>query len=162
LADDAVALRPWRLADAAALAAAWADAEIRRWTEVPPDTTEAFARRWIAGESERRRRGLAIDLVVSPRARDDVVAGEIGLVMAGSGAAEMGYWTASAWRGRGFAARGAALVRSWVFSELALRELVARADPGNRASATVARRAGFTLDAGDPSGSTFVARPPAD
>ncbi|MDY7101120.1 MAG: GNAT family N-acetyltransferase [Actinomycetota bacterium] len=158
LADDVVALRPWRQADAPSLAAAWADPEIRRWTEVPPDTSEAFARRWIAGEAERRRRGLAVDLVMTPVDDEDRVAGEIGLVMAGRGAAEMGYWTASDRRGLGYASRGAGLVRAWALHTLGVTELVAKADPGNRTSATVARNAGFAVDPGDPSGATFVAR----
>jgi RimJ/RimL family protein N-acetyltransferase len=58
----AVALRPWRPADAPALAAAWADPDIARWTAVPEDRSVEAAARWIAGWDERRRRGLALDL----------------------------------------------------------------------------------------------------
>jgi RimJ/RimL family protein N-acetyltransferase len=62
---------------------------------VPPDSSPAGARRWIAGESERRRRGLALDLVVSPL-DDDLVWGVVGLrgFDAAVRRAEIGWWLA--------------------------------------------------------------------
>ncbi|MEO2087481.1 MAG: GNAT family N-acetyltransferase, partial [Acidimicrobiales bacterium] len=56
-------LRPWELRDAATLVAAWSDPEVRRWLPVPDHADRAAAADWIAGEADRRRAGLALDLV---------------------------------------------------------------------------------------------------
>jgi len=94
LADEVVRLRPWTEADAPALAAAWADDEIRRWTAVPDRPDEDHARRWIAGERVRRERGLGLDLVISPAGGDTTVLGEVGIatIAGGPDRAEAGWW----------------------------------------------------------------------
>jgi hypothetical protein len=65
-----IALRPWRRmpGDVAALAAAWADAEIVAHTAVPDDRSTAAAERWIRSDPARRAAGLCLDLVVAPLA----------------------------------------------------------------------------------------------
>ena len=52
-------LRPWEVGDAATLAAAWSDPEVRRWLPVPDHADRAAAADWIAGDADRRRAGLA-------------------------------------------------------------------------------------------------------
>jgi len=147
LDDGVVRLRPWRPEDAAALAAAWSDDEIRRWTAVPADPSEAHARRWIGGEGLRRRQGSALDLVVSPSdPATDTVLGEVGLVtMAGGPArAEVGWWTAPGHRRQGFATRAVTLLAGWCRDELGM-ELFAEVDPENAPSIWVAESAGVRL-----------------
>ncbi|MDZ7733446.1 MAG: GNAT family N-acetyltransferase [Acidimicrobiia bacterium] len=90
-------LRPWRPGDGPALAAAWADPEVRRWTAVPDDRSVAAAERWITGEAERRRRGLALDLAVTVADESEPV-GEVGVTFVGT-EPEIGYWTAAGARG---------------------------------------------------------------
>jgi RimJ/RimL family protein N-acetyltransferase len=145
LDDGTVRLRPWEELDAPALAAAWADAEIKRWTAVPADPSEDHARRWIRGAELRRRQGVALDLVVSPSGADDVL-GEVGIVtMAGGPArAEVGWWTAAAHRRRGVATRAVTLLRRWCDESLGL-ELFAEVDADNPASIWVAEAAGVRL-----------------
>jgi RimJ/RimL family protein N-acetyltransferase len=149
LGDDRIELRPWGAAhDADALVAAWADPEIRAWAAVPEVADHRVAARWIAGEAERRRRGLAIDLVVIERQRPDDVVGEVGLSgfghrAGGSRSAEIGYWVRSDRRGRGLATRSVGLVCAWAFEVLRLDVIVARIAGGNSASARVASAAGF-------------------
>jgi len=63
LAGRRCLLRPWEVGDAATLAAAWSDREVRRWLPVPDQADRAVAADWIAGEAVRRRAGLALDLV---------------------------------------------------------------------------------------------------
>lgn len=142
LVDGDLVLRPWAEADAPALAAAWADPEVVRWTGVPPATDEVAARRWIGGDVDRRARGLSLDLVVD---RSGIVAGEVGLSAFDpeSGTVEIGWWIGPGHRGSGLAARAARLVAAWAVDELALLEVVARCHEGNPASARVARAAGF-------------------
>ena len=104
LADRAVqvGLRPWGAGehDAAALAAAWADPEVLRWTQVPEDRSHEAARRWIHGEEARRARGIAIDLVISDLSDPSQIHGEVGLVVVDEQQqwAELGFWTAAASR----------------------------------------------------------------
>jgi ribosomal-protein-alanine N-acetyltransferase len=114
---------------------------------VPADRSPGAARRWIAGESERRLRGLALDLVISP-CDGDIVWGEVGLSRfdAATRRAEIGWWLAPEARGRGVAAPAVDLVATWALAEpLGLRQVWARIDPDNAASSRVAAAAGFRL-----------------
>jgi [ribosomal protein S5]-alanine N-acetyltransferase len=134
-------LRPWRLEDAPALVAAWADEEIQRWTAVPERRDLAAAERWIAGEEIRRARWLSLDLVVD---RAGVIAGEVGLTTFDrvAGTAEIGWWTTADHRGRGVATAAATLLIRWARSQLGLQEIVARCEAENPAAVAVARQAG--------------------
>jgi ribosomal-protein-alanine N-acetyltransferase len=155
LVGDGFRLRPWVPADAPALAAAWTDPEVVRWTGVPPQHDEAAAARWIDGDAHRRQRGLALDLVVDV---DGAVAGEVGLAGrgAGAGTVEVGWWVAPEHRGRGLAAAAVRAVAEWATAELHVDRLVARCHPENPASSGVARRAGFAEVAGSGSGPEAV------
>lgn len=143
LNDGDIRLRAWTRPDAPDLAAAWADPEIAKWAGVPMRHDEQAAAAWIAGEEERRTRGLALDLVVEV---DGSVAGEVGLVPAEPGPqlVEVGWWTGPAFRGRGVATRAVRLVARWAMSDLGVSTLVARCKLGNPASIAVAQAAGFT------------------
>lgn len=136
-------LRPWRLEDARALVAAWADPEIERWTGVPERRDLVAAERWIAGDEGRRRRWLSLDLVVE---RDGEVAGEVGLssVDRDRSTADVGWWTAPAHRRQGVASAAALLVVTWARDVLGLT-CTARCDEANPGSVAVAHRAGATL-----------------
>jgi RimJ/RimL family protein N-acetyltransferase len=134
-----VGLRPWRPADAAALAAAWSDPEIARWTAVPEDRSVDAAARWIAGWDERRRSGLALDLVVTPADDDAAVLGEVGMAFL-TDPPTMGWWVVRDARGRGVAT---AAVRRFVEAFVTVAEVVAEVDEANPASIAVARAAGF-------------------
>jgi RimJ/RimL family protein N-acetyltransferase len=136
---ETVGLRPWRAADAETLAAAWADPDIARWTAVPEDRSVEAAARWIGGWDERRRRGLALDLVVTPADDDAVVWGEVGVAFV-TDPPTMGWWVRPDARGRGVAT---AAVRRFVEEFLTADEVVAEVDEANPASVAVARAAGF-------------------
>jgi RimJ/RimL family protein N-acetyltransferase len=148
LQDDRhrVRLRPWRddPADVAALVAAWHDPLVAAHNPVPRDVSPEAARRWIAGDAERRARGLALDLVIAPVA-GEVVWGEVGLrgVDEVAGRAEVGWWLAADARGRGVAAAALDLLATWALGPLGLRQVWARIDPANQASTHVAEAAGF-------------------
>jgi [ribosomal protein S5]-alanine N-acetyltransferase len=127
--------------------AAWLDPSVAGVNPVPADRSPGAARRWIAGESERRLRSLALDLVISPY-DGDIVWGEVGLSRfdAAMRRAEIGWWLAPEARGRGVAAPAVDLVATWALAEpLGLRQVWARIDPDNAASSGVAAAAGFRL-----------------
>lgn len=137
-------LRPWHEADAPALAAAWSDPEIARWTGVPAQRDAASALRWIRGDDDRRAHGLSLDLVLEV---DGAIAGEVGLVGIDvvTRTAEIGWWVAPAHRGQGLASRAAALLAGWAIEELCVDTVLARCATANPPSGAVARAAGFTL-----------------
>ncbi len=133
-------LRPWQVADAPALVAAWADPEIQRWTGVPDRRDLAAAERWIAGDEERRRRDLSLDLVVE---RDGEVAGEVGLSSIDRVAAPP---RSAGGRPPPIDDRASPRPRPRCWSAGPTTELglacVARCDPANPGSVAVAERAG--------------------
>lgn len=149
LHDGTVRLRTWTAADAAALAAAWADEAVRLHTAVPERRDVAAAEAWIAGEADRRAEGLALDLVISPAGEGAEVLGEVGLGPFdwGRRAAQIGYWVAPAARGRGIATRAVRLLAGWALDPggLALAAVVATVRGGNAASERVLANAGFSL-----------------
>lgn len=142
LQEGALELRPWRPGDGEALASAWADPEVARWTGVPASADPDAAERWISGEADRRSRGLALDLVIEVEGE---VAGEVGLVNVDGepGTAEIGWWVAPEHRGKGVAAAAADLVASWAVEELSIVTVVARCHRSNPGSSRVAKAAGF-------------------
>lgn len=150
--DGGILLRHWSAGDAASLSAAWNDPEVARRLPVPDDPTEARAAAWIAGEAERRRLGLALDLAVVDG--DDRVLGEVGLSSfdPGRGAALVGWWTAPGERGRGVASTAVRLLTDWALATLGLDALVAEVDRDNAASLRVAERTGYRRLAGRPGG----------
>lgn len=149
LADRAtqIGLRPWGAGedDAPALAGAWSDPEVARWTAVPDDADVDAARRWIRGEEERRARGLAMDLVISQLDDPRTIHGEVGFAMAEPDKrwAELGFWVAPGSRGAGRAAAGARIFAEWALRELPIVRLFARTHPDNPGAGRVAEAAGL-------------------
>ena len=151
-------LRPWELGDAATLAAAWSDPEVRRWLPVPDHADRAAAADWIAGDADRRRAGLSLDLVavepvtgpgigsgVAVEAAADVL-GEVGLSAFDpeDGVAMIGWWTVDRHRRRGVATEMVRLLTTWALGPpLGLDALVAEVEPSNPGSVAVALAAGY-------------------
>ena len=143
-----MALRTWSPtpADAAALAAAWADPEIARWTAVPDDASSAAATRWIAVVAAPSVDAPSLDLVIIDPAQPATVLGEVGLVVVDRARRllEVGYWIAAPHRGQGRAAAAVDQAVTWVLDpSVGWATVIARVDPANPASGAVARRSGF-------------------
>lgn len=163
LAGPTMVLRPWRAADAPALAAAWSDPVIRDRLSVPEPADEAAASRWISQREQAWSEGRSVDLAVTDLPSGEVI-GEVGLSRLDPRrrAALVGWWIAASWRGRGRATEAVRLVLDWVLSEGPLEAVMAEIDVGNPASAAVARRAGMRRvdgsrgGAGGPSGATVL------
>lgn len=150
-----IVLRPWGTSpdDAEALAKAWADPVVVAETRPPDDRSTTAAAHWIAGEAERRRQGLALDLVVvdvsavARRSSAVSVLGEVGLAhLDDAGRAEVGFWLFPEARGRGAAASAVQLVTAWALGEQGLgrEQLWARVRQENRAAQRVLMHAGYT------------------
>ncbi len=132
-------LRHWRLADAPALAAAWADPSIRLWSP-PPEAADAAS--WIMRCEERWSLGLSLDFVIDV---DGDVAGEVGLrnFTHDPERAELGIWLAPERRGHGLATRSVTAVSEWACTHLDLAQLWCRTAPGNAAAHALFQRAGW-------------------
>jgi RimJ/RimL family protein N-acetyltransferase len=149
LSDGVVSLRPWRLADVPAIAAACREAEIARWlNQVPQPYSEADARSYVEAGQQGWRDGSDWAFAITDAATGDVL-GSIGvrpLATPDEGIAEVGYWVRRESRGRRVATRALRLVAAWTLRELRLRRLQLRADVENVASQRVAENAGFVRE----------------
>ncbi len=161
LDDGVVALRPWEVADASCLAAAWTDPAILAGARPPDDRSEKAARRWIEGCDLRRRAGVALDLVITG-AGDDTVIGEVGLSRfdIARRAAMVGWWVAADFRGEGHASRGVRALVDWALDDGRLLAVIAEIGADNPASEGVARASGFEVlrPAGDGRPGVWVRR----
>lgn len=115
-------LRHWRLADAPALAAAWADPSVRLWN---PPPTDADAPSWIMRCEERWSLRLSVDFVIDV---DGDVAGEVGLrnFTDDPARAELGVWVGTDHRRSGLASRCVSAATSWAQDDLGLEQLWCR------------------------------------
>jgi RimJ/RimL family protein N-acetyltransferase len=148
LSDGRVALRPWRVADAALMAAACADPDIALFCMMPAGYTEAMARDFIADAPRAwaQEGWLHLALTLSG---DDQPLGAVGALAVDrrSSSAELGYWVVPEQRRRGLARAGVGLVSDWAFETLHLRRLAIGTMVGNLPSRRIARALGYRPEA---------------
>ena len=146
LADEVVALRPWRAEDAPAVVAAIdGDPEIARWLDqVPQPYGLDDAHAYIAACRRGWDEGTAANFAVVDAA-DGTLLGSLGLRLADlpPGVAEAGYWVAREARGRGAATHALRLASRWLLGKGGVERLQLRADALNVPSQRVAEKAGF-------------------
>ncbi|MFI7501334.1 GNAT family N-acetyltransferase [Streptomyces sp. NPDC049687] len=161
-AAPALALRPWRATDVAALTEVFRDPVLRRRVGVPAADAagigrwiEAQRRDWEAGE----RFGFAVVEAPHGPAEGRLLGHSVLKEVAPCrSSAEVGYWTAAHARGRGVAPRALETLTRWAFdtfAETGLNRLDLLHQVDNEASCRVAEKAGYTFD------STLPAAPPA-
>jgi RimJ/RimL family protein N-acetyltransferase len=143
---DELVLRPWRAADASAMAAAYqADPEIPRRTGFPYEMTETQASAYI----DERRQGWEQGAKAAFGIFDEHgrLLGSISLLTIDwtTGEGEVGFWLAGEARGRGVAVRALVRIVRWT-EELGLRRLTATIEVTNDASRRVLERAQFVRE----------------
>ena len=131
-----VSLRPWEEGDAAAVYEACQDPEIQHWVPViPRPYTREDAVAFVTGALELGPHQFAV-------VENGNVVGSIGMgVRAQIG--HIGYWCASAARGRGITTTALWLLSRYALGELGLERLELVTDPDNRASQRVAEKVGY-------------------
>jgi RimJ/RimL family protein N-acetyltransferase len=145
LRDDAIVLRPWRMDDAPAVAAACQDPAISRWIPWVPrpytgDDAEAYLRECL--ESGDERHPFAIE-----DAETRELLGSIDMRLDGQRIrGHIGYWVAELARDRGVATRALRLLAAWGQEGLELQRLELITDPDNVASQRVAEKVGFVRE----------------
>lgn len=141
LRGEGVVLRPWRVADVPAVAAACRDSEIARWLPfVPQPYTEEDARfyvqKCIDGAADRQPFAIT-------ETETGAVIGSIEMRINRMQTGHVGYWVAAEARGRGRCSEALRALSRWAFEELRLGRVELLADPDNIASQRVAEKAGF-------------------
>jgi ribosomal-protein-serine acetyltransferase len=149
IAGDGVAIRPYRLEDAAPLFAAAIESIPAVFPWLPwchPGYTLKDATEWLSIQVMRwsAREELQFAIVTE----GDHYLGGCGLngINREHGYANLGYWVRSAATGRGVAPRAVQLLRDWAFAHTDLVRLEVVVAAGNTRSARVAEKAGATLE----------------
>lgn len=131
--------------DVEAIFAACQDPLIQRYTTVPSPYERSHAEGFVALAAQWWDAGSETTWAIRA---DGALAGMVGLHGLGRGSAELGYWMAPAYRGRGLLVEAARAVVDWGLSPggLGLARIEWRAVAGNIASARVARGLGFRYE----------------
>lgn len=138
-------LRPWQRADVEAVFLECQDQEIQRWTMVPAPYTRVDAEEFVASSPERWASGMPSFACVD--ATTGALLGSFGVVQVSeAGDTEVGYWVASAARGRGVGTRATRTLAIWLLRDVGRPRLTWHAQVGNTASRRVAEAAGFVLE----------------
>lgn len=145
LTGDGVTLREWRSEDLDDLVVLLDEPDIARWTPMPSPFDVEAGIAYLKRAHQGRTSGRRIQLAITADGGEPL--GEVLLfgVDAGLREAELGYLVGARYRGRGFASLALSLLSGYARSDLQLRRLVLRIDPGNTASTAVARRCGYRL-----------------
>jgi ribosomal-protein-serine acetyltransferase len=148
LIDERTALRPLGESDAGKLYAAVDEnrAHLRRWLPWLDNTRSredinAFRVRIQAQEND----GIGLTRLLE---RDNTVCGVIGFnhVDLLNKKAELGYWLAKPYEGKGLCYKGCAQLATHGFADLGLNRIAIAAAVGNRRSRSVAERLGFSFE----------------
>ncbi|MBF6170542.1 GNAT family N-acetyltransferase [Nocardia blacklockiae] len=149
LADEVVALRPWRAADVPWRFDAFSDPQCLRfsWPLTEPCTLEHVRGRF-AGAEPARQAGTDLSLAIASAADTAHLLGSVSLydVDRDQARAAIGYWLAADARGRGAATRAVWLLTRWAFDDLGLARVELTCAPENTASRRVAERCGFVQE----------------
>ena len=145
LTGDGIILREWRSEDLDDLVELLDEPDVARWTPMPsPFDTEAglaYLKRARLSRANGQRIQLAITLDGERPLGEVLLFG----VDPGLKEAELGYLVGARHRRRGLASGALSLLSGYAREALHLSRLLLRIDPGNAASAAVARRCGYRL-----------------
>ena len=126
-----------------------AEKAISDWiTVIPFPYTEADADHWlayVAAETVKQDRAVSW-AIRDPSGRLVGGIGFDGLRVGATHRAQLGYWLAKPFWGRGIATQAVGAVCAFAFADLGLTRIVARVLEGNAASARVLEKTGFQLE----------------
>lgn len=139
----AYVLRPWTLADLAAVEEASRDDLIPLITTVPSPYSHEQGVAFIRRQWSRAATGEGYSFAIAEHCGQAV--GQVGLWLRNGdeGRASLGYWVAASARGRGAAAQALTAVARWAFGLSGINRLELYVEPWNVASIRTAERARF-------------------
>ena len=138
-------LRPWRIEDVPAVAAACRDPEIPRWIPfVPEPYTDEDARFYVQDciDAPEDRRPFAIT-----DAETGQVIGSIDMRINRMATGHIGYWLAAEARGRGVTTAALRALSRWAIEDAGLGRLELMTDPDNSLRSASPRRPASTVRA---------------
>jgi RimJ/RimL family protein N-acetyltransferase len=137
-------MRPWRQADAPAVAQAYRDREILMWNPPAGTIDLAAAYEWVAHRADWSDGDHASFAIT----RDGALLGSVSLhrINPHNQDAAIGYWVVPAARGQAVAPRAVHAVTQWAFDSLGLHRIELCHAVANAASCRVAAKAGFPLE----------------
>jgi ribosomal-protein-alanine N-acetyltransferase len=135
-------MRPFATADLDAIHSVYSDPEVMRWVGTGPVAGRTTTARMLDGYAAHQRAyGFSFWAVVETAT--DTLIGDAGLHRTATGETELGYTLAqSAW-GRGYATEAAGAWLDAAFTQLDIDEVIALAEPPNRASLHVLEKVGL-------------------
>ncbi|MFI9508146.1 GNAT family N-acetyltransferase [Nocardia sp. NPDC052566] len=141
---DGLVLRPWLMADAPVVFAAFRDPDIQRW-EVRTMTSDSEARQLVERWRQAWSIGAGAHWAVT---EDDRVVGRVTLknFSAPNALGELAYWAVPDVRGRGITAGAVRIVTAWAFDDIGFHRIELLHSVHNAASCRVAVKAGFSLE----------------
>ncbi len=144
IAAGTLALRPWEYRLVPELLVAMSDPLYRAWAVQAVPTDEAGVRTWIEAREQAWREGRVLSFAVQDATTAELL-GSVSLRSFGiwPRAADVGYWTAPAARGRGVAVAAVNVITRWAFVGLELNRLTLYHAVQNEAACQVATRAGY-------------------
>jgi RimJ/RimL family protein N-acetyltransferase len=135
-----VVVRRWTTTDAPGLVSCFNDAEIARWLRFPQPDSIAHSQDFIERSEAEWQAAEAYRFAIAHEGGE--LLGSISLRPAAD-VAMIGFWLASAARGRGIATRAVEVIYGWAKRTFAFDEYLILVDPENLKSQAVARRASF-------------------
>jgi RimJ/RimL family protein N-acetyltransferase len=150
LAGAGITLREWQPDDLDDLVELLDEPDIARWTPMPSPFDVEAGRAYLRRAHQGRTSGQRIQLAITEDGLRPL--GEVLLfgVDVGLKEAELGYLVGVRHRRRGLASGALSLLSTYARDSLRLTRLLLRIDPGNAASAAVARRCGYRLTSEPP------------
>lgn len=144
LSTERLILRPFSPDDADAVARLAGAVEVASTTlSIPHPYPEGAAAAWIAGHAESFAQGRAVPFAITLRS-DGALAGAIGLEIDPEHLhAELGYWIAVPFWGRGYATEAARAMVRYGFEELGLHRIFAAHFTRNPSSGRVLEKIGM-------------------
>ncbi|MFG3286160.1 GNAT family N-acetyltransferase [Streptomyces sp. NPDC048111] len=146
LTTERLLLRPVGPQDADTVYRACQDPDIQRWTTVPSpylrEHAEAFTSSY-GPDGWRDDSDYTFAVLTADGAGPIAM---VGVTRRGPGHAELGFWAAKEYRGRGYMVEAAGRAAHWAFTSAAVDRLEWRAEAGNEASRAVALKLGFTME----------------
>lgn len=145
LVGERIALRPFQVSDAGAIAQSCQDPDIPRFTMMPDAMTEEQAKQWIERGLEWWPKGVARFAITIPPAVDCVgqIGAQLDLPMR---RAEAFYWLDRAVRGAGLAAEALELVTRWALRDFDIVRVQLVTHLDNVSSQRVAECCGFSRE----------------
>ena len=142
-----IILRPLKKSDVPSIFKYTKSADISRYTFVPSPNTVENIQTFIRKSRKFARKGTDYVFGIVPHDSDEVV-GTLGIhgVSAVHKKAEIGYWLAKKFRGRGIMPEAIGLVIKFCFNELKLQRLQAPTLPDNVISQKLLKKCGFKYE----------------